>query len=166
MDFLFKNRMTRTKDVFKEAYKYWFFQRKLMVMLNAFMIIYFLYGIYLAVEYKDYILLIMVFFIAFQIFRYFIFVNIAVKRDKEISDKEVECEVVVTNDFVQSTNSMGSFVRYEFCKIKKAVQTKNLIILFTKTNVMVIFRKDSFEIGTKEELVSFLKTKGIVVKGK
>ncbi len=111
-------------------------------------------------------LIVAFFLIAFQIFRYFIFVNIAVKRDKEISDNGIECEVVVTNDFVQNTTSTGSLVKYEIVKIKKAVQTKNLIILFTKTNVMVIFRKDSFEIGTKEELVSFLKTKGIVVKGK
>ena len=128
---------------------------------------YFFYGIYLAVEYKDYLFLIISFFlIVFQLFRYFISVDTAVKRDKEISDNGIECEVVVTNDFVQNTTSTGSLVKYEFVKIKEAVQTKNLIVLFTKTNLMVIFRKDSFEIGTKEELVSFLKAKGIVVKGK
>jgi hypothetical protein len=53
-----------------------------------------------------------------------------------------------------------------FDKIKGAVQTKNLILLRTKANMIWIFRKDSFSVGSKEEFISFLKNKGIKVKGK
>ncbi len=167
MDIIFKNRISKTKDVYKELYKYCFFQRKLLVLAYAILFLDLLYGIYLSIAFGEYFLVFIVAFLfAFQFFRYFMTVEMSVKRDKEIFDGEIETEIIVTNEYIQATSSNGSVVKVEFEKIKNTVQTKNLILLFTKANLVFVFGKDAFEIGTKEELLSFLKTKNIVVKEK
>lgn len=167
MEILFKNRHTRTKAVMKEIYRYYFFQRKLFVLSYALLFVEFLYGLYLAFEYRSYFLVICIpLLYAFQLFRYFITVNTLLRRDKEISDKEIEAELVVTDEFVQNTSSTGAVVKIEYNNVKKAIQTKNLILLVSKASMIYIFRKDSFEVGTKDGFISFLKTKGIKVLGK
>ena len=104
--------------------------------------------------------------IAIQVFRYCRQVNTTVKRDIEVHGREMEVEITATDDCLQNTNSTGTVSKIGYDKIKRAVQTKNLILLCSKTNLVYIFRKDSFESGTTEKFVSFLKAKGISVKGK
>ena len=62
--------------------------------------------------------------------------------------------------------TIGGADTVEFNKIKNAIQTKNYILLRSKANLIYIFCKDTFTVGTKEEFVSFLRAKGIKVKGK
>ena len=101
-----------------------------------------------------------------QLVLYFRQVNLLIKRDHELHGKDIEVEVIVTDTFIQNTASTGSVNKIEYEKIKGAVQTKNLIILRSKANLLYIFRKDTFEVGTKDDFIVFLKAKGIKVKGK
>ena len=167
MDILFKNKYIRTKDVVKEFYAYTYFQRKWAVVLYVMIAISFCINVICALFGEPYNISIIVsapVFFAFLFFVYYYQVNTMIKRDNEISGKEIEVETVVTNDFIRCTSSTGANYPVGFDKIKTVIQTKNFILLKTKANLVYSFRKDSFEIGTKEEFLCFLKDKGVSVK--
>ncbi len=169
MDIKFTNHYTRNKELAKEIYFYYYFKRKLLIVAYVLFLISFLANIVEAILYQTYSIWVLIFvplFLAAQFYCYIRQVNAMVKRDAEVHGKEIEVETVVTDTFIQNTASTGSVNKVEYDKIRNAVQTKNLILLRTKANLIYIFRKDAFEIGTKEEFVSFLLSKGISVKGK
>ena len=87
-----------------------------------------------------------------------------VKRDNEVHGKEISVETVITNEYIQNTATTGTVNSVGYDKIRNAVQTKNLILLRSKANLIYIFRKDTFMKGTKDEFIAFLGTKGIKVK--
>ena len=86
-----------------------------------------------------------------------------VKRDIEVHGKEISVETIVTDDFIQNKASTGAVNKLELNRIKNAAQTKNLILLRSKANLIFIFRKDTFTKGSKDDFIAFLKTKGIKV---
>ena len=89
-----------------------------------------------------------------------------IKRDNEVYGKEIKVETIVTDSFIQITASTEAVSQIEYHKFKGAFQTKNLVVLRSKARLLYIFDKNTFEVGTVEEFISFLKTKGIKVKGK
>jgi hypothetical protein len=89
-----------------------------------------------------------------------------VKRDREICGDDLKVTVIVTEDGLQIAGSVGGEIKIGFDKVKDVIQTKNLILVRSKARLVYILRKDSFSIGTKEAFQSFLKDKGITVKGK
>ena len=87
-----------------------------------------------------------------------------VKRDSEFHGKEISIETIVTNEYIQNTASTGAVNKLEYDKIKNVAQTKNLILLRSKANLIYIFRKDTFAKGNKEDFADFLRSKGIKIK--
>ena len=87
-----------------------------------------------------------------------------VKRDSEVHGKEISVETIVTNEYIQNTASTGAVNKLEYDKIRNSVQTKNLILLRSKANLIYIFRKDTFTKGNKEDFISFLNGKGVKIK--
>jgi len=87
-----------------------------------------------------------------------------VKRDAEVHGKEISVETIVTDAFIQNTATTGAVNKLEYDKIRNVVQTKNLILLRSKANLIYIFRKDTFTKGTKDDFIAFLKVKGFKVK--
>jgi hypothetical protein len=85
------------------------------------------------------------------------------KRDRELFDGEISISTVVTDQYLESIAPDGT-VKLSFDKIKKARQTKNLILLHTKTNLTFIFRKDGFTQGSVDEFKAFIRSKGIKIK--
>ena len=169
MEILFKNSYTRNKELAKEIYRLYYFKRKWLLVFYVLFGASLLINIVSAVSGYSYNVSVFVFvplFIAFQFYCYFRQVNTMVKRDNEVHGKEIVVETIVTDAFIQNTASTGSVNQIEYQKIKSAMQTKNLILLRSQANLIYIFRKDTFEIGTKQEFIAFLKTKGIIVKGK
>lgn len=168
MEILFKNSYTRNKELAKEIYRFYYFKRKWLIVCYIFFAVSFFANIISAVFYQSYNVGVLVFvplFVAFQFYCYFHQVNTMIKRDNEVHGKEIEVETIVTTSFIQNTASTGSVNQIEYDKIKNAIQTKNLILLRSKANLIYIFNKDTFDVGTKEEFVSFLMSKGIKVKG-
>lgn len=100
----------------------------------------------------------------FQLYCYFRQVNAVVKRDEEVHGNEIAVETIVTEEYIQSTAATGAVNKLGYDKIRYAVQTKNLILLRSKANLIYIFRKDTFTKGTLDDFVTFLKAKGIKVK--
>ncbi len=169
MEILFKNSYTRTKKVAKEFYRFHYFQRKSLLACYILVAIPFLADIVSAVLGQYYSIEVLIFvplFGAMLFYSYCRQVNMMIKRDNEVHGKEIDVETIVTDSYIQGTASTGAVNRIEYKKIKNAVQTKNLILLRSKANLIFIFDKNTFEIGSKEEFVSFLRARGIKVKGK
>ncbi len=88
-----------------------------------------------------------------------------VSRDNEVNGgNSIHVDTIVTNEFIQNTSSTGSVNRIPYSKIKKVIQTKNLILLRSEANLVYIFCKDTFSKGTPDEFLTFLSKKGLKVK--
>ncbi len=170
MDVLFENTHVRTKELVKEIYSYFYFRRKLSIFGWVVFGLSFVINLVCAIfgdscSTTSTIILILAPFIAIlPLYAYIRQVNIVVKRDKEVHGKEIEVTTVVTDEFIQQTASTGSINKITFDNIKVVIQTKNLILLRSKANLLYIFRKDMFIVGDESEFISFLKNKGIKVK--
>ncbi|MBR2715543.1 MAG: YcxB family protein [Ruminococcus sp.] len=70
----------------------------------------------------------------------------------------------VTEDSVRALAPSGGTNEVAYNNVRRAIQTENLIFLQTKANLLYVFLKDGFTLGTAEEFIAFLKSKGIKVK--
>ena len=168
MDIVFKNTYVRNKALFKELYAYYYFGRPLMIVFHILFAIYipvylfniFMYG-------WDNLYWSIIFFGIYVFIRiplYFHQVNTVLKRDRELFDGEISISTVVTDQYLESIAPDGAVNQLSFEKIKRARQTKNLILLHTKTNLTFIFRKDGFTQGSVDEFKAFIRSKGIKIK--
>lgn len=169
MDILFENCYTRTKELAKEIYKYLCFKRPMYLILDIIIGLLFLANLIIVIFEKtdiDVVAFVLpVLFFALHIYTYSSHVKAMIKRDNEINhDKPIFVETVVTENFIRNSASTGSVNEIEFSKIGRAVQTKNLILLRSKANLIYIFRKDTFTKGTHEDFIIFLRSKGIKIK--
>ena len=167
MEILFENSYIRNKELAKEIYRYYYFQRKVLVVCYALLLLSFLSNIFISIFEKTYNLGVFIFvplFFIFQFYCYFRQVNTMVKRDNEVHGKEIFVETIVTNEYIQNTASTGAVNKLEYNKIRNSVQTKNLILLRSKANLIYIFRKDTFTKGDKESFIRFLNNKGVKIK--
>lgn len=174
-EILFENSHVRDKATVKEMYSYEFFKKPKQIVLFAllafFVILYVgvniweyvYYGIW-SMEYWIFVPWLLISLLEFLMYK--VSVKTTLKRDLEVCGKELEAKFKVTSDSIIGESMTGSVTETGFDKIKSAVQTKNLIILRSKANLLFVFRKDGFSIGTKEDFVAFLKNKGIKVRGK
>ncbi len=167
MEILFVNSYVRNKELAKEIYRYYHFQRKLLVVCHILILLSLianLLGSIFDEKHNLEIIIFVLFYFFLRVFSYYNQVNAMVKRDNEMYGKEITVETIVTEEFIQNTASSGSVNKIEYGKIRSAVQTKNLILLRSKANLIYIFRKDTFTKGTAEMFIAFLMTKGIKVK--
>ena len=167
MEILFENSYTRNKQLAKEIYCYIYFTRKSIAIPFALLLISFISNILFGVLYNSFsmvVLIIVPLFFLFQFYLYFHHVNAMIKRDIEVHGKGISVETIVTDEFIQNTASTGAVNKLEYDKIKKVIQTKNLILIWSKANLIYIFRKDAFTKGTEAEFIMFLKDKGVKIK--
>ena len=73
-------------------------------------------------------------------------------------------ELTVTNDYIRMVSSAGLDRQFGYDAITGVFQTKKLIFIRSNDNLAYFIRKDSFEIGTKEDFLLFLKSKGVPVE--
>lgn len=164
MEILFENRYIRDKAFAKEFYRYYYFEKSSLITFYGVLL---LTGILLAVFEKIYLWFVLTFvpvFFAFQFYRYFHQINIMLKQDRKLDGGGVTIHGIATEDFIQSATSSGEFKRVHYDAIQYMKQTKDLILLYSKEESVFIFAKNSFEKGTEEEFIAFLKAKGIRVK--
>ena len=167
MEILFENSYVRNKELAKEIYRYYYFQRKWLIVCYALLILSFLGNILISIFEKTYnwgVFIFVPLFFVFQFYCYFRQVNTMVKRDNEVHGREISVETIVTSEYVQNTASTGAVNKLEYDKIRNAVQTQNLILLRSKANLIYIFRKDTFTKGDKEDFICFLYANGVKIK--
>ena len=164
MEILFENSYVRNKELAKEIYRYYYFQQKWLVVCNILLLLSFFANVLISIFEDTYNWSVFVFVALFYVFQFYCYVrqvNTMVKRDSEVHGKEILVETIVTNEYIQNTASTGAVNQLDYDKIRSAVQTKHLILLRSKANLIYIFRKDTFTKGNKEEFISFLNGKGI-----
>lgn len=167
MEILFKNGYIRNKELVKEIYRFYYFQRKWLVVCYVLISLSFFANILIALFEQTVnwgVLIFVPLFFLFQLYCYFRQVNTMVKRDSEVHGKEIAVETVVTNEYIQNIASTGAVNKLEYDKIRNVAQTKNLILLRSKANLIYIFSKDNFTKGNKEDFVRFLRSKGVKIK--
>ena len=91
-------------------------------------------------------------------------VNITTERDFELHGKAIDVTVTVAEDKIKQSQSTGSEFQLNYCAIKKAIQTKKYIYLWSNTNLIYSLKKDSFTFGAADDFLLFLNSKGIKVK--
>lgn len=168
MDILFENTYVRNKVLVKELYAFYFFRRPLIIVsyiVLALSIPLHLYNYFMSGwDAVHSLLVLLIFYFFLRIPLYFHQVNTVLKRDRELFDGEISISTVVTDQYLEGTGPDGAVNRLSFEKIKKAYQTKNLILLRSKSNLVFIFRKDTFTRGSVDEFKAFLRSKRIKIK--
>ena len=167
METLFENSYVRDEKFAKDIYKYLYFYRVSIIISYAFLLLVFCTNILLWIfegYHNSFIFIFIPLLFAFRLYSYFRSVKMLIKRDREVHGKEVTMESVVTGAYIQSTESTGSVSQLEIGRIKKAVQTKKFILLYTEAKMIYIFPADRFTKGNADDFVGFLKDHGIKVK--
>lgn len=167
MEIKFENKYLRDKEWAKDIYGYMYFKRPLMIVIYAVMALYLAFGIYNTVRYgyiDRYFLIVPIGFSIMIAFLYNKNVTVTLKRDMEIHGKAIETSVTVTDEVIRHSTSLGSEYFLNYVDVKKAVQTKKFIYLWSKANMFYSLKKDAFTQGSAEEFIAFLNTKGIKVK--
>ena len=167
MEVLFENSFLRTKKVAKEMYGYFYFKRIGMNICYIFYALLFIYQIYNWIANNRVeltFLLIGPIVYLLQVFLYFYQVRALTKRDIELFGSPAAIKTEVTENCVRAIAPSGGVNELTYINVRRAVQTKNLIFLQTKANLLYVFLKDGFTLGTAEEFIAFLKSKGVRVK--
>jgi hypothetical protein len=167
MEMLFENKHTKDKQWAKDIFKYVHFRQSIMIVVHVLLALYLIIGICNSIAggcIDWYFISIPVIWLALNVFLYRRNVNTVIKRDLELHGKPIEDIATVTEDIIKVTQSTGAEYRLNYCDIKKAVQTKEYVYLWSKTNVIFSFKKDSFTCGDPKNFVLFLNNKGIKVK--
>lgn len=175
MDSLYVNRYKRDEGLFKELYRYFYLTRPIHILIYVISAIVYAEAITCVILYgrigkvAAFLLIAMTVSLLVRVFNYFSQTKMAIKRDREIvgsSDKKVDFNVTVTDEFIKCGADGIGFNTIAYDSVRVVKQTKNLILICTKARLVYTLRKDSFEVGTKDEFLAFMRSKGITVKGK
>ena len=161
------NKYTNTKEIVKEYQKAWWsnrYRKEIIVMLVVLLI-----GIFMLVTQiaqKNIRIMSLLAFIVLPILYFGMYFykkqkafKIEAKRFKETYKDVKNREIKIRFDDVikVTTNKNTSEVSYD--KIKKYIETKNLIVLLLEGDMTIALKKDSFVNGTEEECKKILDKK-------
>ncbi len=168
MEILFENKFTKNKEWAKDAFGYICFRRPLKIAIDVFFAIYLFFGLLSIIVINDnieyFFIVVPIIWWVLSFLQYNRCINASLKRDLEMHGKEIDVVTIVTEDLIRYSQSTGSEFQLQYSDIKKVVQTKGFIYLWSKTNMLYSFKKDSFSIGNTTDFLLFLKNKGIKVK--
>ena len=168
---LFENHYTRTPELIKELYRYLYFKRPFMVFIYILFVLSFLANMGALIvspsgypsDNISFIIFIPLFF-ALEYGFYVNSVKSTITRDKETNNgKALEIKTYVTDEFIRFSFSTGSITELPYSNIKKVIQTKNLILLHSKANLLYTFHKGAFNEKSPSEFLYFLQKKGFNV---
>lgn len=167
MNILFENSFVKNEEWAKDVYGYIYFRRPSAIICLV------IFGSNPIFQLCNLIagngiywstLLISLFVCAYFVFMYKRTVKTVLLRDMEIHGKRIEITLYVTDENIKLSQSTGSELYLNYYDIKKAVKTKKYIYLWSKTNMIYTFKKDSFSVGDENGFIEFLKSKGIKIK--
>lgn len=89
----------------------------------------------------------------------------AIARDRvKFGNEPLKVHTVVSDEGIQCTYGEKTVDPIPVSEIKKVFTTKNLIMLHTKSRLVMIFHKDNFTVGTQDEFLDYLRENGLKVK--
>ena len=167
MDILFENSYERSKEVIKELYRKIYFRRPLNLVIYVVLgciavlnIVKALYGMNFSFGGCVYVIL----FFLMQLVMCRNSVSTAMAREREkFGPETLKVRTLVTQEGIQSFYGEKTAEPIPFSQIKKVWITKNLILLHTRSRLMLIFHKNNFTVGTQEEFLKYLRENGLKV---
>lgn len=164
---LFENHYERTPEVIKELFRAIYFKRPLTLA------VYLVLGAIAVVNIIDVIAsgvfqfggwAYIVIFALMQLVMYNNSVKNAIAKDREkFGAQALKVRTVVTDEGIQCTYGEKTVDPIPVTEIKKVFTTKNLILLHTKARLLMIFHKDNFTVGTRDEFLNYLRENGLKV---
>ena len=169
---MFENKYTCTKNYYKEYYKYSYFKKPIMIILNILLSINFIINLFFIIfpqlsnidihTAQLYIANALV-IVCIEIYIYIKNVNLAYNRDLERNNgNDIEIKLIINEDDINISNNLEKDTNIEFKNVQKVIKTKNYYILMSKAKLGIALKKDSFIKGTANEFEKFLKQKKLV----
>ena len=161
-EILFEGTHTRDKSFFKEIAGYLFLKRPqiliLHILLTACLVFTAVSDTFMKIPY----IVVYILYAAIMISSYLSMRNLSYKRQLEATGGvDIEVRVQITDTEITHIGFKGANITVNLSAIKSVSMSKNYVIMMSKTKQMYIIDKRKFEKGTPEELIAFLKSKGI-----
>ena len=104
------------------------------------------------------------FFVFIVLIQYFSFRRLTLKRDLEMNNGEYHrSKLIIDENGITTVDGLNERL-YHFSSIKKAKRYRNYVILISKSKLLFFLPADAFTKGAPEDLIVFLKDKGIKAK--
>lgn len=160
----------RDEEFAKEYFSYFSYKSPSGIIITVICILAIVSGIINVFAYKKYLAIIAIvlgiYLLVIRAVRVKKSIKISLERDKESNRGNfVSVQNIVTENSIivkSSTNESGT--EFEMSCIEKAYRSKNYIYLITKAKLAIIFDINKFSKGTPEELIEFIRQKGIKIK--
>lgn len=167
MQMVFENSYTCDMETLKEAFNVLIFRGPLVIVSVVMLIACFVINVLWLFMYK--ISSIFILWYVPLLFGWMFFLlryrcSDILKKNREICGSAVVVHTIVTQDYIQISNSTGATLQITYANIKFAVQSRRLIVLRSQANQSFIFRTDAFTTGNAQEFLWFLHQKGIRIK--
>ena len=167
MDVLFQNKYTRTEDWIKECNRYALFRTPLMMVvhiLSALMIGNGLYELFFLRIIGVPAFASPILFYTVILLLYFRMNALTKKRNKEMYGDRFEVISDITEESITQTLSNGATFVIPYTSIKRCAQTAHYLLLISDAKIIYALRKGGFTIGSDEEFLVFLRSKGVKVR--
>lgn len=164
MEALFENKFTRDAEWAKDHFGYMYIRRPLLIFMEVVAALCFAWLVYDLIVNSVINVLLLLYFVFWGVMPALLYrknSEMALKRDFEIHGRTIEVVTTVTNKGIEISQSTGALYRLSFSDMKKVVQTKKFIYLWSKTNTLYSIKKDSFSVGNTEDFLLFMRNKGI-----
>ena len=160
----------RDEKFAKEYFSYHAYKRPSGIIITVICILLIVSGIINVFAYKDYLaitaIVLGIYLFVLRVVRVKKSIKISLERDKESNHGNfVSVQNLATENSIivkSSTNESGT--EFEMSCIEKAYRSKNYIYLITKAKWAIVFDINKFSKGTPDELVEFVRQKGIKIK--
>ena len=161
----FENKHSIDKPFLKELYFYQFFLSPAALILTGVLLLALILLVADGGAFRIFGPIYILLFIGSRVYRYFRTVKNYEKRYLEVGEgKEVENTTLVYEDYLHLSTSNGGNNKLPLDRIKNSFSTKNYYFLRSESKLCYAFKKDGFTKGSLEEMIAFLKGKGLKVK--
>lgn len=167
MSILFENDYERTPEVTKEIYRHLCFKRPVHIAVYVILGVIATLNLIAALWFWEYHIAPIVYGLLIVLMQFLIYrrnVRIAIARDREQhSEEPPKVHTVVTEEGIRCIYGENKANPIALSSIKKVYKTKNLIVLLTKAQLLLIFDKYNFTVGTQDEFLKYLRENGLKV---
>ena len=163
----FENTVVRDKAVTQEMFRWYYYRRKIMIVLHCFSAALLLGALVHLLVFHSYQVGIcwigMTLLLEFILYRsYRLSVKMCLRRDLENNmGQPVKLTTIIHDDIIRTQVTAENGHDVLLNQMKWAVQTKTMIIMCSKAKVLYALPNDCFVQGTPEELIRYLREKGI-----
>ena len=160
----------RDEKFAKEYFSYHSYRRPSGIIITVICILGIVSGVMNVFAYKEYLAIVAIvlgiYLLVLRAIRVKKSIKISLERDKESNHGNfVSVQNLVTeNSIIVKSSINESGTEFEMSCIEKAYRSKNYIYLITKAKLAIVFDINNFSKGTPEELVEFIRQKGIKIK--